>query len=50
VRKPELDPPPSKLDPDLIALWVFALLRDSEDLLQQYLDEWPTDYRAVAQA
>jgi hypothetical protein len=37
-------------DLDLIALWMFALMGDSEDLLLQYLDMWPSDYRAVAQA
>ena len=37
-------------DPDLVALWIFALLGDSEDLLLEYLDLWPPDYRPVAQA
>jgi hypothetical protein len=43
-----IDPP--RPDLDLIALWIFALLGDSEDLLLQYLDMWPSDYRAIAQA
>ncbi len=37
-------------DPDLVALWIFSLLRDSEDLLLEYLDLWPLDYRPIAQA
>jgi hypothetical protein len=38
-------------DPDLVALWIFALLgKSEEDLLLEYLDLWPSDYRAVAQA
>lgn len=38
------------VDPNLIALWIFSLLRDSEDLLREYLERWPRDYRPVAQA
>ncbi len=37
-------------DPDLVALWLFALLGDAEDLLLEYLDLWPNDYRPAAQA
>lgn len=41
----------SSPDPDLVALWIFALLGErQEDLLFEYLDLWPSDYRAVAQA
>jgi hypothetical protein len=38
-------------DEDLIALWIFALIGDSQwALLQRYLDEWPQDYRPSAKA
>jgi hypothetical protein len=33
------------------ALWIFALLgKRQEDLLEQYLDMWPEEFRARAQA
>jgi hypothetical protein len=38
-------------DEDLVALWIFALIGDSQwPLLIRYLDEWPRDYRPVAKA
>jgi hypothetical protein len=38
-------------DDDVIALWIFALIGDSQwPLLQRYLDEWPDDHRPVAKA
>ncbi|MBA2543498.1 MAG: hypothetical protein H0V17_27905 [Deltaproteobacteria bacterium] len=49
MRQPLFIDPP-RPDLELIALWIFALLGDSEDLLLQYLDSWPANYRAVAQA
>jgi len=45
---PFADPPAT--DPDMIALWLFALLGDSEELLVQYLEQWPQNYRSKAQA
>jgi len=41
---------PRRPDLDLIALWIFALMGDTEDLLLQYLEMWPTNYRAIAEA
>jgi hypothetical protein len=37
-------------DPDIVALWIFALLGDSEDLLLEYLSQWPSDHQPIAQA
>jgi len=48
IRMPFADPPAT--DPDMIALWLFALLGDSEELLVQYLEQWPQKYRSKAQA
>jgi hypothetical protein len=42
------------VDPEselLNALWIFALLgQPQEDLLEEYLDAWPLEFRARAQA
>ena len=42
------------IDPEselLNALWVFALLgKPQEDLLVEYLEAWPLEFRARAQA
>ncbi len=42
------------VDPEselLNALWIFALLGEpQEDLLEEYLDAWPLEFRARAQA
>jgi hypothetical protein len=38
-------------DDDVIALWIFALIGDTQwPLLQRYLDEWPVDHQPVAKA
>lgn len=38
------------VDRDLIALWIFSLLRNSEDLLLEYLERWPKDYKPAVHA
>lgn len=38
------------VDPDLTALWILSLLGNSEDLVLEYLERWPADYRAAARA
>lgn len=48
LRLPVMDLP--NVDPDMVALWIFALLGDSEDLLREYLEEWPRDYKPIALA
>lgn len=38
-------------DEDVVALWIFALIGDSQwSLLRRYLDEWPRDYRPTTKA